>query len=535
VALSRDQTLQNRYRIIRLIGQGGFAAVYRAWDISLNRSCAVKENLDASAEAQRQFQKEASLLAALDHPNLPRVTDHFFIPGLGQYLVMDFIEGQSLEDRLKQKGAPLTQEETLPWIEQVCSALTYLHSRIPPIIHRDIKPANIIITPADQAILVDFGISKVYNTNLRTTVGAKAVTPGYSPPEQYGSGNTNARTDIYAIGATLYCLLTGQDPPESVERVVGNAIMVAPCRLNNQISSDVEIVILKATAIDIQKRFQTIEELHQAIQKAASNFILQPLQFTVTPSQPQSVATLKTTQILKTTPVQVQMALVVIAGIVFVACCLSIFVVSEPTSNSVALLPTRFPTARAPVVPSTYTPEIHATLRPTFTRRPANTPAPTPTKSQSVVVVATRQPSIPPTSLPVSAGDTIIVDGWQVQVERIVITDRTTGISGNVERAAGRFALIFMRVTNLGLSKDVFIAFGSLEVKDAEGRLFEENHLASAYAAYEHDTEGAVYINPDETGHMLAAFDISLSSDYYQLVPGSLAQTATGTILLNIP
>jgi serine/threonine protein kinase len=261
--LQQGQTLQNRYRIVKLIGQGGFGAVYRAWDTSLKQPVAVKENLDTSQEAQRQFEREARLMAGLRHSNLPRVTDHFLIPGQGQYLVMDFIEGQNLEAMLGLQGRPFTEPEILPWIEQVCSALTYLHSRTPPIIHRDIKPQNIIITPAGQAMLVDFGISKIYDTNLRTTVGAKAVTPGYSPPEQYGGDVTDDRADIYALGATLYYLLTGEHPPESVLRVAGSASLTPPRRFNAGISAGMEYLILKATDVTTRRRFQSVAELQK--------------------------------------------------------------------------------------------------------------------------------------------------------------------------------------------------------------------------------------------------------------------------------
>ena len=207
MSLSKGTVLQERYRIVQEVGRGGFGAVYRAWHLALNRAVAVKENLDTSPEAGRQFEREAQLLGSLRHPNLPVVIDHFILPGQGQYLVMDFVEGKSLETILIEHGGPLAETKLLPWIEQVCSALTYLHSRQPSIIHRDIKPGNIIIAD-DRAMLVDFGISKVYDANRATTVGAKAVTPGLSPLEQYGRGRTDARSDLYALGATMYLLLT---------------------------------------------------------------------------------------------------------------------------------------------------------------------------------------------------------------------------------------------------------------------------------------------------------------------------------------
>src|SRR5512139_161471 len=133
MSLSPGQILNNRYRIVRLLGQGGFGAVYRAWDTNLESPRAIKENLDTSPEAQRQFKREAQILDKLIHPNLPRVLDHFIIPGQGQYLVMDFIDGQDLQAMLDERGS-LPEPKFMPWIFQVCDALTYLHSQNPPVI-----------------------------------------------------------------------------------------------------------------------------------------------------------------------------------------------------------------------------------------------------------------------------------------------------------------------------------------------------------------------------------------------------------------
>ena len=268
--LQTGQILDERYRIVKLIGQGGYGSVYRAWDMSLQRPCAVKENLDSSQEALRQFEREALLLAEVRHPNLPRVIDNFSIAGQGQYLVMDFVDGQSLEEVLSQRGGPLTEQEVLPWMEQVCGALSYLHARRPPVIHRDIKPDNIIITPGGRAMLVDFGISKVYDPHFRTTNGARAVTPGYSPPEQYGGETTDARSDIYALGAMVYTLLTGQKPPESVQRLAGNDTMLAPHYHNLQIAPRVEQAIQRAMEIDTQKRYQNVDDFARALMGAES-------------------------------------------------------------------------------------------------------------------------------------------------------------------------------------------------------------------------------------------------------------------------
>jgi serine/threonine protein kinase len=257
MTLSPGQILNNRYRIVMLLGQGGFGAVYRAWDINMECPRALKENLDTSPEAQRQFKREAQILGTLSHPNLPHVIDHFITPGQGQYLVMDFVEGQDLQEMLNNRGGPLPEAQLFIWISQVCDALSYLHSQNPPIIHRDIKPANIKITPGSKAMLVDFGVAKVYDPRLRTTMGARAVTPGYSPNEQYiSSGLTDARTDIYALGATLYTLVTGQVPAEAPERNMGKALPV-PRTLNPAISPSVDVAILRAMEMLPKNRFQS--------------------------------------------------------------------------------------------------------------------------------------------------------------------------------------------------------------------------------------------------------------------------------------
>jgi eukaryotic-like serine/threonine-protein kinase len=265
--LTTGQILQDRYRIAKLVGQGGFGAVYRAWDVNLNGPCALKENLDTSPEAQKQFQLEASLLSRLRHLNLPRVTDHFFLPGQGQYLVMDYVEGENLDSLLQKRGRPFDEAELLPWIEQVCAALEYLHGRTPPIIHRDLKPQNIIITPDGTAMLVDFGISKLYNPQKATSTGGRGATPGYSPPEQYGQGRTDARSDIYGLGATLYTLLTGDSPPDAIERLLQQTPLTPPRQIGKSVSSNTEKVILQAIALQPTDRFTTVSASRTALHR----------------------------------------------------------------------------------------------------------------------------------------------------------------------------------------------------------------------------------------------------------------------------
>ncbi|MCS7265723.1 MAG: protein kinase [Armatimonadetes bacterium] len=261
--------LHGRYRLEKVLGCGGMGAVYLATDLRLNAKVAVKENLDASAESQQQFSTEASILAKLKHPNLPRVLDFFVAEGR-QYLVMDYIAGESLEDLVRKRG-PLPPQEAIKWVEQIMEAVGYLHSQNPPIIHRDIKPANIKLGSDGRAYLVDFGIAKVLKAGSRTQAGARAITPGYSPPEQYGTAPTDQRSDIYALGATIYFAVTGQVPPEAIERVTGKTDKLIPPRtINPTVTPELERVVLKAMRVNREERFVSVREMMMAIRSGIS-------------------------------------------------------------------------------------------------------------------------------------------------------------------------------------------------------------------------------------------------------------------------
>ena len=268
--LAKGQVLNDRFRIVTLLAQGGFGAVYRAWDLNLKNAVALKENLTITPESLKQFTVEARLLANLRQENLPYVIDYFSLPGQGQYLVMEFVEGQDLQSMLDETGRPLPKTQSINWITQICNALIYLHSQTPPVIHRDIKPANIKITPKGQVMLVDFGIAKIFDPSHKTTVGARAVTQGFSPPEQYGSGRTDARSDIYAMGATLYACLTAQVPLDSLQRRMGVALP-RPSQFNPGISTAVEEVILRAMELEPARRFQSAHELKNALTNSLIN------------------------------------------------------------------------------------------------------------------------------------------------------------------------------------------------------------------------------------------------------------------------
>lgn len=262
--LEPQSLLQNRYRILAELGRGGMGAVYHAHDENLSVDVAIKENLVILPESERQFKREASLLASLRHTNLPRVIDHFVIPGQGQYLVMDFIPGDDARHILETRG-PLPEAEVVAWGQQILSALAYLHQRPQPVVHRDIKPGNIKITPDGRAVLVDFGLAKQHDTTQQTTTGAKSLTPGFAPPEQYGVGRTEPRTDIYALGATLYNLLTGDMPADSLERAMGTATLKPLSDFNPAISERTAHAIKRALAVRPDERFATAAEFSAAL------------------------------------------------------------------------------------------------------------------------------------------------------------------------------------------------------------------------------------------------------------------------------
>ncbi len=238
-------TLQQRYRIIKTLGSGGFSTVYLAEDVRLaGRLVAVKQNQDASSASVRAFTQEAELLARLQHSNLPRVTDHFIEVSGYQYLVMDYVAGENLDGLVERQGR-LDERTALAMLSEVMDAVAYLHQQQPPIIHRDVKPSNLIRRQLDgRIILVDFGLAKQQVAGGGTLTGARAVTPGFAPPEQY-FGRTDARSDVYSLGATLYFLVTGVVPPEAPARSSGYTSLVLPSKVNSGLSPEVESAIFE--------------------------------------------------------------------------------------------------------------------------------------------------------------------------------------------------------------------------------------------------------------------------------------------------
>ncbi|HOU13737.1 MAG TPA: protein kinase [Anaerolineae bacterium] len=279
MALTTGQTLQTRYRIVAPLGQGGMGAVYRAWDTRLQVPVALKEMMPQAgiaaellAQLRQQFEQEAMVLARLSHPHLVRVTD-FFEEQSNVYLVMDFVEGENLADHIAREGA-LPEAAVLAWANALLDALEYCHRQ--RIIHRDIKPQNVILRPDGQAVLVDFGLVKLWDPqDPRTRTAMRGMgSPEYAPPEQYSlrGQHTDPRTDLYGLGATLYHALTGQAPLSATDRMAMPDDFLMPTQIAPAVSPYVETAILRAMALRLDERWASAAEMKAALQgkKAAS-------------------------------------------------------------------------------------------------------------------------------------------------------------------------------------------------------------------------------------------------------------------------
>lgn len=223
------------------------------------------------------------MLSNLDHFNLPKVTDHFTEAGK-QYLVMDFIEGETLAKRLERKyGEPLPVDRVLGWADQLCDVLEYLHTRRPPVVFRDLKPANVMITPEETVKLIDFGIARIFKPGKATDT-AYFGTAGYCPKEQYGKGQTDARSDVYALGAMLHHLLTGADPTDQPFH------FEAVQQLNSQVPIHVADAVMKALSDDSSDRWQTIREMRAALTRQPTPEPEPAPAYELPESQPEAIA-----------------------------------------------------------------------------------------------------------------------------------------------------------------------------------------------------------------------------------------------------
>jgi eukaryotic-like serine/threonine-protein kinase len=278
VPMKAGAVLRKRYQVKRIIGQGGMGCIYLAEDLRLEgRLCAIKEveydralPEDMLQEAREQFQREATVLARLDHPNLPKVSDFFFIDDR-DYLVMDFVPGKDLRQLMmdaQQQDTFLTEDEVLDWASQLADALKYLHTQDPAILHRDIKPSNLKLTPNGLVKLVDFGLVKMLAPGEVTiTVLQGQGTALYTPLEQYGGdvGHTDARSDVYAFGATLYHLLTNQAPVNVRDRFLNPGSLTPVRQINPNVSIRTERAIHWAMQLHPEDRPQDVDAFLRAL------------------------------------------------------------------------------------------------------------------------------------------------------------------------------------------------------------------------------------------------------------------------------
>jgi eukaryotic-like serine/threonine-protein kinase len=284
--LTRGIELRERYLITGLIGQGGMGAVYLADDLRLEgRKTAIKEialesygepDDPMTVQAREQFHREASVLARLDHPNLPKVSD-FFLENGRDYLVMDFVPGRDLREILEEARADgkfLPESQVLQWAQQIGEALEYLHTQDPLVLHRDIKPGNIKVTPHGRIKLVDFGLVKIMLADEERTVTVLQGrgTAAYTPLEQYGgdAGHTDVRSDIYSFAATLYHLLTGELPPDAKERFLQPGSLTRPRDLNPRLAPSTDEAIMWGLETHPSSRPSTVREFLDALRHGVS-------------------------------------------------------------------------------------------------------------------------------------------------------------------------------------------------------------------------------------------------------------------------
>lgn len=267
--------LARRYRVLAELGEGGMGSVYKVEDTAHRGSVfALKELLDDStaspddvAWAKKRFDDEIALMRRLTHPRIPSFVESFYEDGR-RYFVMEYIPGDTLEQRLERTHGPLPERDVLRWVMGICDVLTYLHGQRPPIIVRDLKPGNIMVTPGGDARLIDFGIARTYKPGQRSNT-ENLGTMTYASPEHLGKTQTDPRSDIYSLGATMYHLLTGHEPTPLQTPAVGALRQLQP-----GISAATEDVVIRAMQIDPLRRFQTAAEMRAAVGRCLDAFVV---------------------------------------------------------------------------------------------------------------------------------------------------------------------------------------------------------------------------------------------------------------------
>lgn len=277
-SLPENTVLQSRYRVIGHLGRGGMGSVYEAADERLGRVVALKKTFADNAHLRRAFEREARILAHLNHPSLPRVSDNFS-EGDEQFLVMDYVPGLDLKALLKQQEQPFPEKDVLRWGDELLDALEYLHSHEPAVLHRDIKPSNLKLTAKGRVILLDFGLAKGavgQTTSATLSRSLMGYSPHYAPLEQIQGEKTDPRSDLYSLAATLYNLLTGHVPPDALRRATAQfndePDPLTPIEeLNPAVSRGTASVIMQALALRPSQR-----PASAAAMRAALNGTAQP-------------------------------------------------------------------------------------------------------------------------------------------------------------------------------------------------------------------------------------------------------------------
>jgi serine/threonine protein kinase len=271
--LAPETLLQDRYRIVRQLGRGGMGAVYEAVDQRLGITVALKETLSSEASMRKQFEREARMLAGMQHPALPRVSDHF-VEGDRAFLVMEFVGGVDLARIIAQQPGPFPRDQVLAWADQLLDALVYLHTRDQQIIHRDIKPHNLKLTASGQITLLDFGLAKAQPADASVTSSQAfyGYTRHYAPLEQIQDQRTDPRSDIYALGATLYHLLTGSKPPDAMVRAAavvnaGPDPLIPAHQVHAAVGPQLSAILEKALGQQPEDRFRDAAEFRAALRR----------------------------------------------------------------------------------------------------------------------------------------------------------------------------------------------------------------------------------------------------------------------------
>jgi serine/threonine protein kinase len=290
--LAPETILQSRYRVIRHLGRGGMGAVYEAVDLRLGHTVAIKQTLTSDQDLWKQFEREARLMARLNHPVLPRVSD-YFTEGHRAFFVMQFVDGTDLAEIIAQEPGPFPRPVVVAWADQLLDALIYLHAHERQIIHRDIKPHNLKITATGQIVLLDFGLAKTQaadSADCSSGISVFGYTPRYAPLEQIQDLGTSPQSDIYALGATLYHLLTGVKPSDALSRAT--ALVSArpnPLRpaneINGSVGAELTAILSRAMAQNPDERYRSATEFREALRRIGRVEVTSDLEFVVCPSE----------------------------------------------------------------------------------------------------------------------------------------------------------------------------------------------------------------------------------------------------------